>query len=197
MNPISQRRGVTLAEVLVGIAIIAVVGAAVVPTIRGRLTVGAGQALANELTSLSTGINNYKVNVGRYPKRLDYLTQLPTSPTDVCGASLSTFQINSWRGPYVTRVIPAPGTFPNLQYYVVNGDTITTTLTRSPGNSQDSTTQNYIPITINNLDSARASSVKMVIDGQALSSSTGAISWSPTAGTSYGTLTYQVPVWGC
>ncbi len=102
--------GFTLAEVLIAIAIIALLAAVTIPTFMARITSGEGQALASELGALGEGIRRYQENVGAYPPRLDYLSVLPATPTDICSppAALSNREQAGWRGPYVTRNIPTP-----------------------------------------------------------------------------------------
>jgi prepilin-type N-terminal cleavage/methylation domain-containing protein len=191
------RRGMTLAEVLVALIVVAIVATFTIPAVMSRMTTGYGDALASELTTLAQGIQSYKTNVGRYPNRLDYLTLLPSSsPKDICSTALSALAIASWRGPYVSRIIAAPVGIPDAQPYVVNGDTIAKTLARTPA-AQDNTTKNFVTISVSPLDSARAAVVKMAIDGQPLTSTTGNVSFTIITGESYGTLSYAVPVNGC
>ena len=194
-----SREGFTLAEVLVAVALVALLAAIAVPTFAGRISVGESQALASELSALGAGIQHYQENIGKYPKRLDYLTVLPASPTDLCSNPLSTREINSWRGPYVTRNIPTPAVG---VFYVVNSDTIDFTLTRTPA-AQNSAVRNYIEITVDagvGIDSSRAAVVESAIDGTNLNYLDGNVTWSRNVvvgGIVYGPLKYRVPVWGC
>lgn len=187
-------RGFTVTEMLIVLAIIAILAAATIPTLAGRISVGEGQALAAELGALGSGIQHYQENVGAYPARLDYLTQLPGSPVDICGNPLSAREISAWRGPYTTRTIPVFGS----GFYLVNLDTIDISLTRSPA-TQTSGSNNYILINMSNVDSAKAAVVDATIDGASLDYTNGNVvaTFSGSASRRVATMKYRVPVWGC
>jgi hypothetical protein len=146
------------------------------------------------LGALGSGIQHFQENVGAYPARLDYLTLLPVSPVDICGSALSAREISAWRGPYVTRTIPVFGT----GFYLVNLDTINIALTRSPA-AQSSASNNYILISMGNLDSAKAAVVDATVDGASLDFTNGNVvaTFSGAASRRVAALNYRVPVWGC
>lgn len=199
----AARRGFTLAEVLIAVVIIALIAAVTIPTFMGRIRSGEGQALASELGALGEGIRRYQENVGAYPPRLDYLSVLPATPTDICSppAVLSNREIAGWRGPYVTRNIPTP-TIPPAPpvFYVVNEDTISIPLARTP-TSPNNAVRNFIEISVVSLDSTKAAVVETSIDGSTLNYSDGNVTWlrssAPGATPVLGTLRYRVPVSGC
>jgi len=99
------RRGFTLAEIMVAMALIAVLAAVLIPTVRSRLQDSYEDALVEEYTNLASAIQAYRQDVGKYPPRLDYLSALPASPVDRCNVALSASAQANWRGPYVTRYI--------------------------------------------------------------------------------------------
>ena len=160
------RRGFTLAEVLVAFALIAVLAAVVVPTVRGRLQDGYEDALVQELASLASAVTAYRQDVGKYPPRLDYLTVLPANPTDFCGRALRGADTLKWRGPYVSRIISTSAT-----YTVAQKDSVRDLLTRPVGNGA------IIQIAINGADTTTARNVDLKIDGSA-DRTTGTLLWS-------------------
>src|SRR5256885_3469690 len=111
-----NRPAFTLAEILIAVAILAIISAVMIPTFAGRIATGEAQAFAAELGSLGEAIGNYRDNVGAYPLRLDYLVKLPptsaTEPMNICSGLLSAKQVSSWRGPYTTRLIPTAASPP-------------------------------------------------------------------------------------
>jgi prepilin-type N-terminal cleavage/methylation domain-containing protein len=106
----NRDRGFTLAEVLVTLAIFAVLAALIVPQVTGQLRRGQSTALANQLTNLRTAITNYRDNVSRYPRALMQLTTAPVvGDVDLCGTALSPANRNAWRGPYLTQPVLVTG----------------------------------------------------------------------------------------
>src|SRR4051812_7443440 len=65
-----RRRGFTLAEILVSVAIIAILAAAVIPTVYGRIRSARADGDIAELQALQNGILLFYRDVGRYPLRL-------------------------------------------------------------------------------------------------------------------------------
>lgn len=115
LNPVASsakptKRGFTAIEIVVSLAIVAVLSAIVVPQIMGRVRESRRSALSQTLFGLSQGIAEYKKAVTRYPSQLVLLTTKPTiASTDACGAALSAVNVNNWRGPYVSRQLLATG----------------------------------------------------------------------------------------
>ncbi|MGH7636470.1 MAG: hypothetical protein ACREOK_02365, partial [Gemmatimonadaceae bacterium] len=96
----------TIVEVLIALAILAIIAAVVLPTTMGQLRQGHATALANQLANLREGIGNYQENVGAYPISLVQLTNQPVNgDDDSCGANLSNGERNNWRGPYLNQNI--------------------------------------------------------------------------------------------
>lgn len=160
-----SRRGFTLAEVLVAFALIGVLAAIVVPTVRGRLQDGYEDALVQEMSSLASAITAYRQDIGKYPPKLDYLTALPPGPTDFCGRALTPADSVKWRGPYVSRIIP-----PSPVYTVAQKDSVQDLLSRPGGNSA------VIQIVISGADTVTAHNVDLKIDGT-VSKTSGTLLW--------------------
>jgi prepilin-type N-terminal cleavage/methylation domain-containing protein len=107
------RQGFTTVEVLVALAIVAVLSAIVVPEIVGRIRESRQSALSQTFFGLSQGIAEYRKAVTRYPYELLLLTEAPVhlapNAKDACGNNLNPSHINNWRGPYVSRQLLSSG----------------------------------------------------------------------------------------
>lgn len=97
MNGIKRNRrrgGFTLLEILVVVAIIALLAAFVVPSFINTQA-GAEVRLTKSLVSnngpIATAIDTFRLEVGRYPKELSELTQKPDDETEA----------SRWNGPYI------------------------------------------------------------------------------------------------
>ncbi len=99
------RRGFTLAEVLVTLAVIAVMAAVLLPALNQQLTKGNVGRLASGLTNIQTASQAFVSDVHRYPDNVAQLTTSVTSPDgkDIKGVLIpSSFQ-GRWKGPYISR----------------------------------------------------------------------------------------------
>ena len=106
-----RRKGFTLVEVLVILAIIAALAAVLVPTISNQVRRGDAGRVVSDMTNLRTGIEAFLVNVHRYPGDAeDLVTQINGSDTDVNGATYPSGLQSSWDGPYIDRVVEDAGT---------------------------------------------------------------------------------------
>jgi general secretion pathway protein G len=187
-RPSGASRGFTLAEVVATTAIMAILAALTLPSIRGRLQTGEANAIVAEYQNLQTAISNYKNDVGRYPGDLTYLSQLPTpasSSVDGCGHALSTTQINNYHGPYVNRSIPSSG--PGY-YLLPSGDTVLT-----PYATVTLTNSTSIQLGIKGVDSTVAALVEVAFNGVNASGTclTCLLSWSASGETTE--LVYHIP----
>ncbi|MCC6403138.1 MAG: type II secretion system major pseudopilin GspG [Fimbriimonadaceae bacterium] len=91
------RKGFTLIELLVVILILAVLAALIVPRVVNRSSDAKRAAARSDLAALGRSIEQFRLDVGRYPTQEEGLEALRTSPGDTSG----------WRGPYLTKPIPA------------------------------------------------------------------------------------------
>lgn len=102
-----------MVEILVSIAIIAIMSATIIPGVVGKMRDGRRSALSQTFLALSQGVAEYRKAVTRYPPTLTVLTVAPVAgvTTDAClGVNyLSVGNANNWRGPYVSREMLASG----------------------------------------------------------------------------------------
>lgn len=171
----------TIVEVLIALAILAILAAVVIPTTAGQLRQGHATALANQVANLREAIGNYQENVGAYPISLVQLTNQPLNgETDSCGAALSGGERNSWRGPYINQNIV--GNMPMGNAVVV------ATLTRvTIGGAV------LLRIRAASVEPDIAADLEAQFDGNG-NFATGTVLWSPAGDD---TLTFQIPVRGC
>jgi prepilin-type N-terminal cleavage/methylation domain-containing protein len=100
-----RKRGFTLGEVLVTVAIISVLAAVVLPTIAGQLTKGDQSRVSNDLIAMRNGIEQYLSDVRRYPNSIGQLTNRPAAGAVILGSAstLVAPEVARWRGPYITK----------------------------------------------------------------------------------------------
>lgn len=122
-----RRSGFTLPEVLVTIAIVAVLAAIVVPAVTQQIGKADAPSFNSSLGSFRTAITSFVADVKKFPGKVDDLQVKPTAITDFDlsadgvgaaagtgapqGTAFSTAVANRWRGPYensgnVTGQIP-------------------------------------------------------------------------------------------
>ncbi len=100
------RVGFTLAEVLVTIAIIAIMAAVLLPALNNQLTKGDTSRISSDLVNLQSGVQAFFSDIRQYPNTTAELTSaLNASSTDINGTSFQSSALTAWKGPYVARDI--------------------------------------------------------------------------------------------
>lgn len=94
------RAGFTLIEMLVIVAIIAVLAAVVAPEVFRNVGDANAAAARQQIELLSTALDSYRLDNHAYPTTEQGLAALRTEPT--VGA-----KPRNWRGPYLRRAVPA------------------------------------------------------------------------------------------
>lgn len=186
-----RRRGFTVLEVIVAVFMLAVISAAVIPTLMRRIRDAEKSALAQTLFSLSLAIVEYRKAVSVNPSQLTLLATQPVAATaDLCGNPLGAANAGNWRGPYITRdVIAGVG---------IGDSQIQNALRRDPGPP----TRLYIDVA--NVDAAIAAELDAQFDGATASPATGTVRYSagvvgalPAAPAGMVNLSYGIPITGC
>ena len=107
-------KGFTLIELLVVILILAILASLIVPKVVNRGDDAKRAKAATDLSVLSSSIEQFKLDTGRYPTTEEGLEALRSAPSDV----------ENWRGPYLTKAIPTdPWGYEYIfEYPGANGD---------------------------------------------------------------------------
>ena len=183
-----RAHGFTLLEVVIALAIVALVGAVVVASLAGRVRDSRSAAVAQTMATLSDGILQYRADVRRYPKNLTLLATAPVGVTDLCNQAVPTTFLSAWRGPYVKGVILATGI--KIQEITVND-----ALELSPVGPYTATTNGALVIVAQDVDSTIARELETRFDGNA-DYTAGTIRFVHVA-SGQGTLRFATPVRGC
>ena len=153
--------GFTLAEILVALALIALLAAVLLPTVAGQILKGDAARVQQDLQAVRGGVDQFLADVHRYPgKYSDMSTKITTDNTkytDINGASYPSGLVSKWSGPYVTK---------DTQNAVIEtgfGGTILNTFTLSTNTNGI----NYLTIRIMGIAPADYDKIDQAIDGTA------------------------------
>lgn len=89
--PTSRRSGFTLIELIVVIALVAVLAAVVAPNLLGKATEANRKSAGIQLEKVANAVELYRLETGRYPEELADLVKRPQG-------------LERWNGPYIRRM---------------------------------------------------------------------------------------------
>ena len=115
-NHRQKRRGFTLMEVLLVMAILVIMGTLVVTNFKGIFDKSKKNNAKIQLDLVAQQLELYMMDMNNYPPTEQGLVALRTQPTDPIGQS-------RWAGPYSKKVIPADPWL-NPYQYVLEDDPI-------------------------------------------------------------------------
>lgn len=188
-----RRRGFSLAEILIAVAIVAVVAAVVIPVTFGRIDQASINRQASTLSTLAQATMSYHDQVGMWPSSLTQLTTAPTtSSTNLCGNTMAAKDVAKWLGPYVS--------FPITGDISIEGNTITAALARSPSGVATAGVLQIQMIFAGPATSppTTMTSIQTLLDTDS-DPATGVIRWTSNTvgGITTVTMTYNLPITGC
>jgi len=96
MIPVRQRRGFTLLELLVVMVIIGLLAAYVGPKYFAQIGKSEVKTAKAQIVAFEKALQQYRVDVGRYPSTEQGLQSLLTKPSNV----------SKWDGPYLEKTLP-------------------------------------------------------------------------------------------
>jgi prepilin-type N-terminal cleavage/methylation domain-containing protein len=101
---VPTRRGFTLAEILVALALMALLAAVLLPTVAGQILKGDAGRVVQDLEAVRAGSERFLTDVRRYPGRYsDLSSAITVAHADVLGNAYTNGQVTKWEGPYVTK----------------------------------------------------------------------------------------------
>jgi prepilin-type N-terminal cleavage/methylation domain-containing protein len=174
------RKGFTLPEVLVTLAIVATLAAVLLPALNSQLSKGDAGRGASDLVSLQTAIGAFASDIRRYPGDMAQLAEGPLSGTDILGNAFPSGAPAKWKGPYLTKSLVGGNLTTGFGATIV-GDFDPVLLG----------TTNYLVIEFTGISEPDFNKIDEIIDDSA-SSSTGQLRWSAAA-SGTGTF-YAVPL---
>ena len=94
--------GFTLAEILVALALMAVLAAVLLPTVAGQILKGDASRATQDLQAIRSGAEQFLADVHRYPGKYTDLSKLiTTADKDILGANYTSGLVLKWKGPYM------------------------------------------------------------------------------------------------
>lgn len=91
------RAGYSLMEVLIAVAIIALLAALIAPRLFGQLDASQVTAARTQIRMIETGLDSFRLDVGRYPLEEEGLAVLVAPPPEL---------VDRWNGPYLDGGVP-------------------------------------------------------------------------------------------
>ena len=96
--------GFTLAEILVALALIALLAAVLLPTVAGQILKGDAARVMQDLDAVRGGMDQFVADVHRYPLKYSNLSKaIATSDSDITPNPYTAGLVNKWAGPYVQK----------------------------------------------------------------------------------------------
>jgi len=95
-KPKRSRRGFTLIELMVVILILSILAALIIPRLVSHTAQAKVAKAASDIATLSSLLQQYQLDNGKFPATEDGLQALVTQPSDA----------SNWKGPYTTKGIP-------------------------------------------------------------------------------------------
>lgn len=106
-RPRSGNAGFSLAEILVGLALLALLAAVLLPTVAGQILKGDAARVTQDLNAVRSGAEQFLADVHRYPGHYTDLSKVIVASSatvkDIYGNTYNDGMVSRWKGPYVTK----------------------------------------------------------------------------------------------
>jgi prepilin-type N-terminal cleavage/methylation domain-containing protein len=179
------RDGFTIVEVLVALAITALLGALVVPAILASVDRARIDAAEKSLKAIAEGVNLFADRVQVYPSSMtQLLIPITTADADICGTLYSAGRAGQWGGPYLDRAVPAAGV-------PIGIGTVQNAFTSLP----DPSGIDYLQVVVNGVLLEDAAGLDGRMDGGD-GAAAGAVRWTVTGG-GFVSVRYLIPYRDC
>jgi prepilin-type N-terminal cleavage/methylation domain-containing protein len=100
----SRPTGFTLAEILVALALMALLAAVLLPTVAGQILKGDAGRVVSDLQAVRGGQEQFLADIHRYPGKYSDLSKvIAVANADILGNAYSAGMVTKWKGPYVTK----------------------------------------------------------------------------------------------
>lgn len=156
------RRGFTLIELAVALAIVALMTALLLPVIGDRLEAAGASQMALQIDNVNSAAESFYFDVGHWPRQLSQLVDAPGTGAagrqDVFGGTIPPGDASSWQGPYL-NVAALPGE--SLE--VGRRGAIT-----SPFRVSNWAGDDFFTITVRNVPRSDALRVSDIVDGDTI-----------------------------
>lgn len=188
----------TLFEIVIAVAIMAVIGSLLIPVAASYLGRQNVAATANSLKEIAQDLFDFRTAITQSPKRLSHLsTPITALDTTSCTGTAPTTTVlyatnsSKWtgKGPFYDRVISRTG-------WVLPIGTANDVMVRTSNN----TTAGFLNITIPSVSFEDAVELNTIMDGPSdanqvnRSNTTGGVQWGVPSAAEQVTLTYSIPV---
>lgn len=167
-----RKLGFTLAEILVALALIALLAAALIPVVAGQILKGDAARVMDDLGTVRLGVEQFLADVRRYPGKYSDLSKVITiTNSDINAVVYTTGLVNKWAGPYVakdtvTAAVPTGygGSITNVFMKVANTNAV-----------------NYVTVVVTGIAGADFDRIDLQFDG-VVNRSLGLLRWVSTGG---------------
>ena len=188
----SRDDGFTVMEVLVAIAIIAILSAVSFPVVAEQIERRRVDSAITTLKSLADAVTAFRANVAMNPGRLAQLSSpITTSDVNSCGVAYTTAAVNSWAGPYYTRQLLQTTGLPLSED---NLGRVQNTLVRTPAGVS---TPGSLAFQVAGIPLNKVTEIEASVDGDNVAT-TGRVRWTtPADANGHVTMSYHVAINGC
>src|SRR5690606_21355506 len=98
----SRRAGFTLPEVLVSVAMMAVLAAVVIPAVVGQIGKSEVARVVQDLQAVDAATQVFRTDIGRWPGSIAHLvTPIDTDDAAIDAVNYTATEVAAWRGPYL------------------------------------------------------------------------------------------------